>query len=183
MGRVNTYALIYSTLSIHRGHFPSHKSRKAPHISPVRARNEVSFVGANLIEVSSHLCTIVSYITAIYRESIVLQSSSVLWVWDVQYNLLYLVSSKDHNSKIFIVSFCSCLSAIHRSLVLSQEWRCCSSSAGERCSNYNWVINNFIAFLLDVLRYVSCETIYIVTSLMSLQFYSHTSKRIKPALR
>ena len=49
-------------LSIYRNHFVVYNSRKITHSSPVRARYGVSFVSANLTEVS--------YITAIYRESI-----------------------------------------------------------------------------------------------------------------
>ena len=41
---------------------------------------------------------------------------------------------------------CSCLRSIHWSQVLSWEWRCSWSSADRRCSNYIWVINNFIAY-------------------------------------
>ena len=33
------------------------------------------------------------------------------------------------------------------SQVLSQEWRCSWSRANRWCSNYNWVVNNFIAYL------------------------------------
>ena len=36
---------------------------------------------------------------------------------------------------------------IHWRQVLSWEWRCSWSSADRRCSNYIWVINNFIANL------------------------------------
>ena len=43
------------------------------------------------------------------------------------------------------VSPCSHLCAIYWSQVLSREWRCCWSSVDRRCSNYIWVINNFIA--------------------------------------
>ena len=40
---------------------------------------------------------------------------------------------------------CSCFCCpIHRSQVLSREWRCSWSSADRRCSNYIWVINTFI---------------------------------------
>ena len=46
---------------------------------------------------------------------------------------------------IFLVSFCSCLCPIQLSQVLSREWRCSCSSADRRCSNYIWVIDNFIA--------------------------------------
>ena len=31
--------------------------------------------------------------------------------------------------------------------VLSREWRCSWSSAGRRCSNYIWMINNFIVYI------------------------------------
>ena len=47
---------------------------------------------------------------------------------------------------MFLVSFCSCLRSIHWSQVLSWEWRCSWSSADRRCSNYIWVISNFIAY-------------------------------------
>ena len=47
---------------------------------------------------------------------------------------------------MFLVSPCSCLRSIHWSQVLSWEWRCSWSSADRRCSNYIWVINNFIAY-------------------------------------
>ena len=47
---------------------------------------------------------------------------------------------------MFLISSCSCLCAIYWSQVLSQEWRCSWSSADRQCSNYIWVINNFIAY-------------------------------------
>ena len=47
---------------------------------------------------------------------------------------------------MFLVSSCSCLRWIHWSQVLSWEWRWSWSSADRRCSNYIWVINNFIAY-------------------------------------
>ena len=43
------------------------------------------------------------------------------------------------------ISSCSCLWPIHWSQVLSLECRCSWSSADRRCSNYIWVIDNFIA--------------------------------------
>ena len=42
--------------------------------------------------------------------------------------------------------FCICLCPISWSQMLSQEWRCSWSSADRQCSNYVWVINNFIAY-------------------------------------
>ena len=47
---------------------------------------------------------------------------------------------------MFFVSSCSCLCSIHWSQVLSWEWRCSWSSTDRQCSNYIWVINNFIAY-------------------------------------
>ena len=38
------------------------------------------------------------------------------------------------------------LCPIHWSQMLSWEWKCSWSSADRRCSNYIWVINNFIAY-------------------------------------
>ena len=48
---------------------------------------------------------------------------------------------------MFLISPCCCLCPFHWSHVLSWEWRCSWSSADRRCSNYIWVINNFIAYL------------------------------------
>ena len=45
-----------------------------------------------------------------------------------------------------LVSSCSCLYPIQRSQVSSREWRCSWSSADRRCSDYIWVIDNFIAY-------------------------------------
>ena len=47
---------------------------------------------------------------------------------------------------MFLISSYSCLCSIHWSQVLSREWRCSWSSADRRCSNYIWVIDNFIAY-------------------------------------
>ena len=48
---------------------------------------------------------------------------------------------------MFLVASCSFLCPIHWSQMLSWERRCSWSSADRRCSNYIWVINNFIAYL------------------------------------
>ena len=45
---------------------------------------------------------------------------------------------------MFLISSCNCLCAIYWSQVLSWEWRCSWCSADRRCSNYIWVIHNFI---------------------------------------
>ena len=52
---------------------------------------------------------------------------------------------------MFHVLFCSCLCVMYWSKVLSREWRCSWSSVDRRCSNYIWVINNFILLLRRIL--------------------------------
>ena len=49
---------------------------------------------------------------------------------------------------MFHLSSCSCLCPIHWSQVLSREWRYNWSSADRRCSNYIWVVNSFMAYLI-----------------------------------
>ena len=44
-------------------------------------------------------------------------------------------------------SSCSYLCPVHWSQLWSREWKCSWSSANRRCSNYIWVINNFIVYL------------------------------------
>ena len=52
------------------------------------------------------------------------------------------------NSKtlMLLILSCSCLCPIHWRQVLSQGWRCSWKSAHRRCSNYIWVISNFIGY-------------------------------------
>ena len=45
-----------------------------------------------------------------------------------------------------MVLSCGCLCRIPASQMLSRKWRCSWSSADRRCSNYIWVIDNFIAY-------------------------------------
>ena len=52
---------------------------------------------------------------------------------------------------MILISFCSCLCPIHWSQVWSWEWKCSWSSAYRRCSNYTWVINNFMAFWVQLI--------------------------------
>ena len=47
---------------------------------------------------------------------------------------------------MILISSCSCLCTTDWTQVLSREWICRWSSADRRCSNYIWVINNFIAY-------------------------------------
>ena len=53
---------------------------------------------------------------------------------------------------------CSCLWPIHWSQVLVREWIYSLNSADRRCSNYIWVINNFIAY--QGASYISGLTVY-----------------------
>ena len=46
--------------------------------------------------------------------------------------------------------------------VLSWEWRCSWSSADRRCSNYIWVINNFIAYWVWELYYTFDRTYHLL---------------------
>ena len=46
----------------------------------------------------------------------------------------------------FLVLSCGCLCRIPWSQILSREWRCSWGSADRQCSNYIWVIDNFIAY-------------------------------------
>ena len=57
------------------------------------------------------------------------------------------------------MSPCICLFPIHWSQVIRREWRCSWSSADRRCSNYTWVINNFIAY--KGASYVKGFTVYL----------------------
>ena len=60
---------------------------------------------------------------------------------------------------MLLVSSCSCLCPIQWTQVLRQEWRCSWSSADRRCSNYIWVIDNFITtkvrLILETWWYIS----------------------------
>ena len=49
------------------------------------------------------------------------------------------------SQNLILISSCSCLWPIQQNQVLSWEWRCSWSSADRQCTNYIWVINNFIA--------------------------------------
>ena len=57
---------------------------------------------------------------------------------------IYIRRTKSQNSIILVSSY-SGLCPIHWSQVLSREWRCSWSTADSRCSNYIWVIHNYIA--------------------------------------
>ena len=118
-------------------------SWKTPHSSPVRARHAVSFVSANLTEVFCNycaLCTIVQYITATHRESVVfctIIKRTSLWnillplFWNILYKdgdllpesfipqsssfnvtwaLTHIGSSPGYIKVVFIAKFTLCLS-------------------------------------------------------------------------
>ena len=74
---------------------------------------------------------------------------------------LNLSHTKSPKLKCFPPRLASCLCPVYWSQVVSQEWRCswrCSwSSADRRCSNYIWIINNFIAWGAP---YIRCLTVY-----------------------
>ena len=76
---------------------------------------------------------------------------------------------------MFLVPACSCHCPIHWSQLLCREWRCNWSSADRRCSDYIWVINNFlpikVQLILEVLRYIK-----IFQSKLLIQFWSQCLK-------
>ena len=53
---------------------------------------------------------------------------------------------------MFYISSCCCLCAIFWRQLFSREWRCSWSSVDRRCSNYIWVINNFITSGVPYIR-------------------------------
>ena len=63
----------------------------------------------------------------------------------VYYRKTFSINRTKFQSLNFLVFSCSCLHSIHWSQVLSWEWRCSWSKADRRCSNYIWVIDDFIA--------------------------------------
>ena len=63
------------------------------------------------------------------------------------YRRISNISAPTLQTEMSLVWSCSCLSLIHWSQILGREWRCNWSSADRRCSNYIWVINNFIPYL------------------------------------
>ena len=72
---------------------------------------------------------------------------------------------------MFLISSCSCFCAINWSQVLSREWRCSWCSADRRCSNYIWVINNFIANWGA--SYIICFTVVFFTLTKTKIFFIH----------
>ena len=71
-------------------------------------------------------------------------------------NLWY--KSPNPNTQMFLGSSCRCLCQIYQSQVLSPEWRCRWSSTDRQCSNYIWVINNFITY--QGASYITGLTVY-----------------------
>ena len=69
----------------------------------------------------------------------------ILGVYYIPSNLWYKLHQIP-KFKMFFVSSFSCLCSIHWSQVLSREWRYSWSNADRRCSNYIWMINDFIAY-------------------------------------
>ena len=80
--------------------------------------------------------------------------------------------AKSQHLKILVLS-CGVLCRIRWSQMSNREWRCSWSSADRRCSNYIWVIDNFIA-------YKGATYIRGFTVLLS-RFSYHMSDEIKTA--
>ena len=74
---------------------------------------------------------------------------------------------------MFLILSCSCLCPNHWSQVFSRGWRCSWSnnswsSANRRCSNYIWVINNFIAYQgAPYIRGLMVHTMWLISTLQA----------------
>ena len=66
-----------------------------------------------------------------------------------------------------LISSCSCLFSIHWNQVISWEWRCSWSSADRRCSNYIWVINDFIALGATYIRGLTVMLICVLQAIFT----------------
>ena len=77
---------------------------------------------------------------------------------------------------MFLVWSYSCLCPNHWIQVYSQEWRCSWSSADRQCSNYIWVINNFIAYNVHLILEVWQCFVFIGRSLFIFIFYHYMER-------
>ena len=68
------------------------------------------------------------------------------WITQTMYRQVSNIRRTKSQTWKILVPSCGCLCRIPWSQMLSREWRCSWSSAGRRCSNYIWVIDNFIAY-------------------------------------
>ena len=68
---------------------------------------------------------------------------------------------------MILVSLCRCLCPINWSQVLNRSWRCSWSSADRRCSNYIWVIDNFIAY--QGASYIRDLTVHVIICFENLE--------------
>ena len=62
----------------------------------------------------------------------------------LEYRQISIISRTKSLNLNVPVSSCSFLCPTNWSQVFSREWRCSWSSADRRCSNYIWVINNYV---------------------------------------
>ena len=72
------------------------------------------------------------------------------------------------NFKCLLTRLAVVFCPIHWNQVSSWEWRCSWSSANRRCSNYIWMINNYIAYYS-----ASCIRGFTVLLMYFLHCYSH----------
>ena len=77
------------------------------------------------------------------------QILSILWYLPIYTFSIYHQTSNIScikSQNLFLTSSFNCLCPIHWNQVKSQEWRSSWSNTDRWCSNYIWVINNFIAY-------------------------------------
>ena len=90
---------------------------------------------------------------------------------------------------MILVSSCSCLSPVHWNQGLNRQRRCSWSSADRRCSNYIWVVNDYIPYtvrlILENWRYFIPMTATNNADIHHIPHsptYQHSKKPIIPAM-
>ena len=86
----------------------------------------------------------------------VLKASNI--PWNPLYKSHQISKLKHYSSRL----------AVHWRQVLSQVWRCSSSSADRRCSNYIWVLKNCIAY--QGVTYIRGFTVILVSYMTSREY-------------
>ena len=94
------------------------------------------------------------------------RSQAALQTWNLdpfQYTVKSLIlDALKPETWMILVWSCSCRCLIHWTQGLCQEWRCSWSSADRRCSNYIWVMNDYIAYKdATYIRGLTVKTIFL----------------------
>ena len=128
----------------------------------ILSRNYNIFIQENAFKVSSanrrpfcldlnelNKCGLVEIMRSLHSMVMSLLFSKFLNLHNIKLNIDYRQFSnirRTQSQNINVSRLVLQLSLSNPLMVLSWEWRCSWSSADRRCSNYIWVINNFIAY-------------------------------------